>query len=48
MFRMGWRGAQAFIDDDTRSKLLLCTEQDLEASLAEFIDPAVLGAGHLG
>ena len=40
--------AQAFIDDDTRSKLILCTEQDVEAQLAAHIDPAVLGAAHLG
>lgn len=47
-FRWGWKMAQAFINDDTRSKLLLCTEQDLEANLAEHIDPTVLGTGHLG
>ena len=47
-FRFGWRVAQAFLDDDTRSKLVLCTEQDLGAQLARHIDPAVLQVADLG
>eukprot|EP01043_Picozoa_sp_COSAG02_P036686 COSAG02_NODE_2704_length_8197_cov_2.646085_5_plen_657_part_00 len=47
-FRFGWRMVQAFLDDDTRSKLVLCTEHDLEVQLARHIDPAVLQATDLG
>ena len=49
-FRLGWKMARVFIDEDTSSKLILCAggSQQLEAALATHIDPAVLSASQLG
>jgi hypothetical protein len=46
-FRWGWRAAQVLLDEDTKSKLQLCTEKDLGEKLAEHIDPTVLSPAHL-
>ena len=48
-FRWGWRVAGSFLDDDTKSKLVLCNEVDgdLGHLLATHVDPEVLGPTHM-
>ena len=41
-FRWGWAVASAFFDDITKSKLLLCSDSDIDEQLTKFIEPSVL------